>query len=125
MHNRLRVYNYINLICFQSNSHLASITSSPLFISEAESIVIFAPITQLGCFNASALVTPKKRMIFPSEWPAGCGKIDFFDRVMVFFTNQALENSGMLRIYGHNLHSFFFCQPCNQVARHYQGLFIS
>ena len=39
------------------NSHLASITSNPLFIMEAESIVILAPMSQLGCFSACALVT--------------------------------------------------------------------
>ncbi len=39
------------------NSHLASITSKPLFIIDAESMVIFAPIDQFGCFNAWALVT--------------------------------------------------------------------
>ena len=40
------------------NSHLASITSSPLFISVAESMVIFLPIFQLGCFSAWEGVTP-------------------------------------------------------------------
>ena len=39
------------------NSHLASMTSKPLFIIEAESIVIFAPMDQLGWCNACALVT--------------------------------------------------------------------
>ena len=40
-----------------SNSHRASITSSPLFISVAESIVIFGPIVQVGCRSASSGVT--------------------------------------------------------------------
>ena len=39
------------------NSHFASITSKPLFIMLAESMVIFAPMSQLGCFSASAAVT--------------------------------------------------------------------
>ena len=38
-------------------SHLASITSKPLFIIDAESMVIFAPILQLGCFSACSFVT--------------------------------------------------------------------
>ena len=42
---------------FTSNNQAASITSKPLFIKLAESIVIFAPIDQFGCFNAWALVT--------------------------------------------------------------------
>ena len=39
------------------NSQCASITSRPLFISVAESMVIFWPICQVGCFSASAGVT--------------------------------------------------------------------
>ena len=39
------------------NSQCASITSRPLFISVAESIVIFGPICHVGCFSASAAVT--------------------------------------------------------------------
>ena len=39
------------------NSHFASIISKPLFIIEAESIVILAPIVQFGCFSACAFVT--------------------------------------------------------------------
>ena len=38
-------------------SHLASITSKPLFISVAESMVIFAPMFHVGWRNASAAVT--------------------------------------------------------------------
>ena len=39
------------------NRWCASITSRPLFMSVAESIVIFAPIVQVGCRSASAGVT--------------------------------------------------------------------
>ena len=39
-------------------SQRASITSSPLFMSVAESIVIFAPIDQFGCLSARSGVTP-------------------------------------------------------------------
>ena len=39
------------------NNHLASITSNPLFIIVAESIVIFAPMSHVGWRKASALVT--------------------------------------------------------------------
>src|SRR5579875_2043227 len=43
------------------NSHEASITSSPLFINVAESMVILAPIRQVGCCSASAGVTARRR----------------------------------------------------------------
>ena len=39
-----------------SKSHLASITSKPLFIIVAESIVILAPILQFGCLSAISFV---------------------------------------------------------------------
>ena len=39
-----------------SNSHFASITSKPLFIMVAESMVIFAPMSQFGCFRAMSFV---------------------------------------------------------------------
>ena len=42
---------------FTPNSHLASMTSKPLFIIVAESMVILAPISQVGWRSASALVT--------------------------------------------------------------------
>ena len=38
-------------------SQRASITSKPLFMSVAESMVIFAPMSHVGCFRASAAVT--------------------------------------------------------------------
>ena len=41
------------------NRWCASITSRPLFMSVAESIVIFAPIVQVGCRSASAGVTAR------------------------------------------------------------------
>ena len=40
-------------------SHFASMTSKPLFIIDAESIVIFAPMSQVGCLRASAAVTSR------------------------------------------------------------------
>ncbi len=39
------------------NRWCASITSSPLFMSVAESIVIFPPIDQVGCASACSTVT--------------------------------------------------------------------
>ena len=40
-----------------SKSQRASMTSNPLFINEAESIVTLRPMLQLGCLRASASVT--------------------------------------------------------------------
>ena len=47
-----------------SNSHRASMTSSPLFMRVAESTVILAPIRQVGWFSASATVTRARSAAF-------------------------------------------------------------
>ncbi len=47
-----------------SNNQRASITSRPLFINVAESMVIFRPIDQLGCFRHSAKVTWRSSVSF-------------------------------------------------------------
>jgi len=44
-----------------SNRWCASITSSPLFISVAESIVIFAPIDHVGWVSACSALTCSRR----------------------------------------------------------------
>ena len=52
------------------NSHTASISSRPLFIRVALSMVIFAPMFQLGCRRASALVLPRSSSVFiPKKGP--------------------------------------------------------
>src|SRR5213080_1595118 len=44
-----------------SNRKCASMTSSALFTSVAESTVIFLPMVQVGCFSASATVARETR----------------------------------------------------------------
>ena len=44
----------------KSNNQRASMTSNPLFISVAESIVILSPIFHVGCCSASATRMPAK-----------------------------------------------------------------
>ena len=56
-------------------SHLASIISSPLFMSVAESMVIFAPMAQLGCCSyAWSRFTFTKSWVFTQEGPAAGSK---------------------------------------------------
>ena len=55
VHDRLRVDHDVDAGRRRTpNSQCASMTSSPLFISVAESIVIFRPIRQVGCCRASS-----------------------------------------------------------------------
>ncbi len=51
------------------NSQLASMTSSPLFISVAESTEILRPITHFGCAHASSGVTPSRSSRFRNGPP--------------------------------------------------------
>ena len=52
------------------NSHAASISSRPLFIRDAESIVILAPIFQFGCLSASAFVLVRScSVVMPKNGP--------------------------------------------------------
>ena len=82
------------------NSHLASITSNPLFIMEAESIVILAPMSQLGCFSACALVTVVSCSIVQvRNGPPEAVSITFF-YLVAYLTGQALENGGVLGVDG-------------------------
>ena len=54
----------------RSYSHMASISSRPLFIMVAESIVIFAPMLQFGCASACSRVMPRISSIFlPKNGP--------------------------------------------------------
>ena len=51
-------------------SHIASINSRPLFISVAESMVIFLPIDQLGWLRACSTVTPSRsNFVLPKNGP--------------------------------------------------------
>ena len=51
-------------------SRMASMTSSPLFISVEQSTVILGPIVQLGCRRASALVMrPTSSRPIPRKGP--------------------------------------------------------
>ena len=60
-------------------SQCASMTSSPLFISVAESIVTLAPMLQLGWRSASSGVTAVEVALAPQERPAGGRQHDAAD----------------------------------------------
>ena len=49
------------------NRWWASISSRPLFMKVAESIVILPPITQVGCWSACSTLTPSRSAPAPPE----------------------------------------------------------
>ena len=77
VHDRLRVNHDVDLSARTPKSQWASITSRPLFISVAESMVIFRPIRQVGCRSASAADTLASSRRRPAaKGPAGGGQHD-------------------------------------------------
>ena len=79
-------------------SQWASITSSPLFISVAESMVILLPIVQVGCFSARAGVIGIH--LFPrrvQKRTARCGQDQPADAVNVL-SLQALEDGTVFAV---------------------------
>ena len=61
------------------NRWWASITSRPLFISVAESIVILPPIVHVGCLSASSTVTSCEVALAAAERAAGGGDDQLLD----------------------------------------------
>ena len=66
-----------------SKSLAASIISKPLFIIDAESIVIFAPILQLGWLSACSTVTSfNSSYVLPKNGPPEAVKISFLSALL-------------------------------------------
>ena len=87
----------------KSNSQRASMSSSPLFISVAESTVTFLPIFQRGWARASSTgFPPELAQRRPEKRPAGSGQDDSA-HVGRSSPGQALENAAVLGIDGDDL----------------------
>ena len=57
-------------------------SSRPLFIKVALSMVIFAPMFQLGCLRATALVLPRSSSVFmPKKGPPEAVKLFLEDKI--------------------------------------------
>ena len=105
-------------------SQCASMTSSPLFISVAESIVIFRPIRHVGCFNASLGLTVASWL---REWPRNGPP----DAVRTSRPNlargpavQALVDGVVLAVDGENLDAAAAGRVRHQGARHDQHFLV-
>ena len=79
-------------------SHLASMTSNALLTSVAESIVIFGPIRQVGCANASDGVTLASSSAGPSPKGSAARREDQTFHLVDAFPHQALPDRGMLAV---------------------------
>ena len=83
----------------RSNSQCASITSRPLFISVAESMVILRPIRHVGCRNASSgLAARELRRRHFAERPARSRQDDPLD-LLAPAPMQTLMNCVVLAVY--------------------------
>ena len=81
-----------------SKSQRASITSSPLFISVAESIVIFGPISQFGWRSASLDRRPRDARRVPGAEGAARGGQDQARHVLAPLPGQRLEDRAVLAV---------------------------
>ena len=82
--------------------------SRPLFISVAQSTVIFAPIFQFGWRSASRFGhTGQAFPRLPEKRPAGAGQNQAFDLGSVPAAHEALENGRVLGIDGNNFSAGF------------------
>ena len=106
------------------NSQCASITSRPLFISVAESIVIFWPICQVGCFSASAAVTcARLSRRAAAERPARRGQ-DQAPHVPGRTPVQALMNGVVLAVDRQHCHAVPAGRLHHQAAGHHQHFLV-
>ena len=79
-------------------------SSRPLFIRVALSMVIFAPMFQLGCWRASALVLPPQLFgLHAEEGAAGGRQQDFGQALGALLILQALEDGRVLTVHRQQL----------------------
>ena len=84
------------------NSQWASITSSPLFMRVAESIVILRPMDQLGWQRAASGVTASSSLLgLLKKGPPGGRKEHPFESFPVV-SLQGLKNSAVFAVHGEN-----------------------
>ena len=106
------------------NSQWASITSRPLFISVAESIVILPPIAQVGWRSASSTVTPRPaRAARPRNGPARGGEHQRVDRARALAGEQLVQR-GVLRVDRHELRARRLAQRHHQLAADHERLLV-
>ena len=104
------------------NRWCASISSRPLFISVAESIVIFPPMSHVGCASASSRVTAS-RSAAPAERPAAGREHQPVDGARALAPDQ-LEERGVLRVHRQELGAGGLRERRHELAAHDQALLV-
>ncbi len=105
---------------------LASITSNPLFINVAESMVGFAPVNRFGCFEASLLVMLAFHRVFcHGKAPAGSCYNRILDRFIVFSVSNIGKQLNAHYVTGIKRHPFCFASSVTICPAATKVLFIS
>ena len=107
-----------------SNSQRASMISSPLFISVAESIVILAPIFQVGCWSASSTVTVASSRLGRLAERAAGGREQDAVHVAAVVADQALEDRAVLGVDRQQRDAARPRGRGHEAARHHQRLLV-
>ena len=90
----------------------------------AESIVIFLPIDQLGCWRACAGVTVSQFVSRSIEERSSGGRQDDPADIFPPVSLETLENGAVFAIDGNDIHPLFCRFSQDDAARHDQRLFV-
>ena len=105
-----------------SNSQRASIISSPLLNSVAESIVILRPMTHEGCFSACSTVIPETQILASSRNGPPEAVSQSLRTELGWLAVQALENRRVLAIHRQHAHAVLARLAHDDFAGHDQDL---
>ena len=102
----------------------ASITSRPLFIRVAESIVIFPPMAQVGWRSACSTVTPSSSSrARPRNGPAGRREHELVDGARVLAGEQLVQRR-VLGVHGHEPRAGGLRQRHDELAADHERLLV-
>ena len=107
------------------NRCCASITSRPLFISVAESIVILPPMSQVGWASACSRVTlAELRRRLPRNGPPRGGEDEPVDRPGPLLSDHELEERGVLRVDRDHRRARGLGERHHELAAHHEALLV-
>ena len=98
VHDALRMDHDVDRVVATSYSQRASMISRPLLASVAESIVILAPMVQVGCLSARSGVTAASSRVGGIEERSARGGEHQTRDPGLRFTDEALPDGGVLRV---------------------------
>ncbi len=100
-------------------SHFASVTSNPLFMREAESMVILAPISQVGCLRASA--PSPLQLLVGEDCERSARTVRYLVDFVLILAHQTLEDGAMFAIHREDRRMILLSQLADEFTCHNEG----